>query len=136
MNIKCFFFFSRWPLFEVESFCNLVNLFTVSFDQFHASLLNRSIHLFIKKILTPKGISVSFWNRAFDTTNIKISSIFLADTFTFFLYSILLSRLHPQCWDSPAKTAGTCQPAVRIHRLCKYTHLTRKGWSAECLCNS
>ncbi len=32
-------------LFETEFFCNIVNIFPVTFDQFNASLLNKSINL-------------------------------------------------------------------------------------------
>jgi len=40
---------------EIESFCNMITVFTVTFDQFMASLLNKIIHFFQKKILlTPQ----------------------------------------------------------------------------------
>ncbi len=39
--------------FEIVIFCNDINVFTVSFDQFNAFLLNKTI---ILKILTP-----NFW---------------------------------------------------------------------------
>ncbi len=38
-------------VFEVEIFCNIVNINTVTFDQFNASLLNKKIYYFSKKIL-------------------------------------------------------------------------------------
>ncbi len=31
---------------EIEIFCNIANVFTVAFDQFKASSMNRSIHFF------------------------------------------------------------------------------------------
>jgi len=33
-------------LFEIEVFCNIKHVFTVTFDQFNASLLNESVHFF------------------------------------------------------------------------------------------
>ncbi len=35
---------------KIEMLCNLINIFTVAFDQFNASLLNKSIHLFLKSV--------------------------------------------------------------------------------------
>ncbi len=35
--------FKRTALFEIEIFCNIINVFTVSLDQFDAFLLNKSI---------------------------------------------------------------------------------------------
>ncbi len=35
----------------MKIFCNITNVFTVTFDQLNASLLNQSIHFFKKKIL-------------------------------------------------------------------------------------
>ncbi len=35
-------------LFEIESFCNIINVFTVTFEQFNAFLLNKSINFFKK----------------------------------------------------------------------------------------
>ncbi len=31
-------------LLEMEIFCNIINIFTVTFDQFNAALLNKSIN--------------------------------------------------------------------------------------------
>ncbi len=46
-----FFRIHRWiesseeqHLFEIEIFCNIINVFTVTFDQFNESLLNKSIN--------------------------------------------------------------------------------------------
>ncbi len=36
-------------LFETEILCNIINVFTVTFDQFNAALLNKSVYLFQKK---------------------------------------------------------------------------------------
>jgi len=36
-------------LFEIEIFCNILNLFTVTFDQFNTSLL-KNIHFFKSKM--------------------------------------------------------------------------------------
>jgi len=33
-------------LFEIETFCNTIHFFTVLFDPFYASSLNKSIHFF------------------------------------------------------------------------------------------
>ncbi len=35
-------------LFEIETYCNIINAFTVNFAQLNASLVNRSIHFFKK----------------------------------------------------------------------------------------
>ncbi len=35
---------------KIEMLCNLINIFTVAFDQFNASLLNKSINLFLKSV--------------------------------------------------------------------------------------
>ncbi len=35
--------------FEIETFCNIINVVTVTFDQFNASLLDKSTNLFPKK---------------------------------------------------------------------------------------
>ncbi len=45
----------RTDLFEIEIFCNSCHLFTVSVDQFNASLLNKSIYLFQKWWLNPSA---------------------------------------------------------------------------------
>ncbi len=51
-----FFRIHRWiesskeqHLFEIETFWNIINVFTVTFDQFNASLMIKSIHLFQKE---------------------------------------------------------------------------------------
>ncbi len=31
-------------LFELKIFCNIINVFTITFDQFNASLLNQSVN--------------------------------------------------------------------------------------------
>ncbi len=36
--------FKRTALFEIEIFCNIIIDLTVTFDQFNASLINKSIH--------------------------------------------------------------------------------------------
>jgi len=36
-------------LFKIETFCNIISAFTVTFDQFNASLLNKSISFLKKK---------------------------------------------------------------------------------------
>ncbi len=48
-----FFRIHRWiesskeqHLFEIEIFCNIINVFTVTFDQFNASLINKSTCLY------------------------------------------------------------------------------------------
>ncbi len=35
-------------LLEIEIFCKIINNFTVTFDQFNVSLVNKSIHFFKK----------------------------------------------------------------------------------------
>ncbi len=46
---KCFDEYKQKLLFEVDIFCNILNVFTVTFDQFNASLLNKSLHFFQKQ---------------------------------------------------------------------------------------
>ncbi len=49
-------------LFETEIFCNIINVFTVTFDQYNASFMNKSIKLIkIKKITDPKV--PHFWEK-------------------------------------------------------------------------
>ncbi len=59
-----FFRIHRWiesskeqHLFEIEIFCNIINVFTVSFDQFNASLID--INFFKKKSTNPKRLNGS-----------------------------------------------------------------------------
>ncbi len=49
-------------LFEIEIFCNIINVFTATFDQFNASLLNKSNN-FLKKnfLLTQNFLSVIYF---------------------------------------------------------------------------
>ncbi len=42
-----FFHSKEQHLFEIEIFCNIINAFTVTFDQFNVSLMNKSIHVFL-----------------------------------------------------------------------------------------
>jgi len=48
--ISCLMISKGQHLFEI--FCNIINVFTVTFDQFNASLPNKSIYLFRKILLT------------------------------------------------------------------------------------
>ncbi len=41
---------SKEHLFDKEIFCNIINVFTVTFDQFNASLRNKSIIFFQKAL--------------------------------------------------------------------------------------
>ncbi len=46
----------------MEIFCNIINVFTVTFDQFNASLLNKSFNFFTKINLTePKPLNGSVY---------------------------------------------------------------------------
>ncbi len=38
--------FKEQHLFETEIFCNIINVFTVTFDQYNESLLIKSINFF------------------------------------------------------------------------------------------
>ncbi len=58
---KTFFFFSEFfdekkvqknSIFFNRNFCSIIDVFTATFDQFNASLLNKSIHLFFTFYLT------------------------------------------------------------------------------------
>jgi len=40
-------------LFEIESFCNIMNIVTVTLDQFNASLLNKNMNFLKKKTQSP-----------------------------------------------------------------------------------
>ncbi len=40
-------------LFELKIFCNIINVFTITFDQFNASLLNQSVNS-VKGLVHPK----------------------------------------------------------------------------------
>ncbi len=43
-------FFSEYKhLFEIEIFCDIRNVFAVTFDQFNASLLNKNMNFFNQK---------------------------------------------------------------------------------------
>ncbi len=44
-------------LFEIEISCNIINVLTVSFDQFNVSLMNKSVPFFKKK----KWPNPNFW---------------------------------------------------------------------------
>ncbi len=57
---------SKEHLFEIESFCNIINIFTVTFDQFNASLMNKSINFLEKKMdvtdyISPKVSRTGGW---------------------------------------------------------------------------
>ncbi len=38
----------EWHLFKIEIVCNIINVFTVTFDEFIASLMNDSMNFFKK----------------------------------------------------------------------------------------
>ncbi len=52
-------------LSEIEIFCNIINVFIITFDQFKASLLNKSINFynFFPKQLKKKKL---YWLQAFE----------------------------------------------------------------------
>ncbi len=53
-------------LFGTEIFCNIINVFTVTFDQFNESLLNKNIFSFKnKKNLTPKLLNSCVYHITF-----------------------------------------------------------------------
>ncbi len=50
--------------FEMEIFCNIINVFTGTFDQFNAFLLNKTVNYFEKKnMLIIKPETLSLWIR-------------------------------------------------------------------------
>ncbi len=57
---------------EIFCICYIINPFTVTFDEFNASLLNKSINLFylVKSFLTP-----SYWITVFPQKNYISASI-------------------------------------------------------------
>ncbi len=50
-NADTFFWIIWWV--ETEIFCNILNVCTITFDQFNVSLMNKSIH-FLKKNYWPQ----------------------------------------------------------------------------------
>ncbi len=50
MNSKFYF---NIRLFKIEIFCNIINVFTVIFDQFNAFFMDRSINFSKNILLTP-----------------------------------------------------------------------------------
>ncbi len=60
-------------LFETEIFCNIINVFTVTFDQFNASLMNKSINLFFKY----------YWPKTFEWQCLTVSTKILCSTTVF-----------------------------------------------------
>ncbi len=58
-------------LFETEIFCNIINVFTVIFDQFNASMLNKNINFFKKNY--PKHLNSNVYiNILFKNTTISL----------------------------------------------------------------
>ncbi len=62
-------------LFEIEIFCYIINAFTVTFDQFNESLLNKSIHFFQKQYLQQEK-SVMFTKPCDSRTNSDFLSLY------------------------------------------------------------
>ncbi len=57
-------FYRKLPyiiIFEIEIFCNIIHVFTVAFDEFNVSFLNKNINFFKEKNLTnPIFLTVVF----------------------------------------------------------------------------
>ncbi len=51
--------FKRTALFEIEIFCNIINVFTATFDQFNASLQKKSINFLQKNLADLKLLKSS-----------------------------------------------------------------------------
>ncbi len=67
MNVEnsCLRFFDELKKFKLETFCSIINVFTVTLDQFHASSLNKSIN-FLKGSydVAKKNIILCIWCNA------------------------------------------------------------------------
>ncbi len=103
-------FEQRW--FKIEILCKIINVFTVTFDYFNASLLNKSINFFPKKnkkLNNPKYaiwvVSIS-WNLQHQCQSCSLSDpveprwliSFSYSTFIFFYHSLNL-QLH-ETWSN------------------------------------
>ncbi len=53
----------------IRKFCNTINVFAVAFDQFNASLLNKSINLFKKMLLNASVATEIFISTAVSNTD-------------------------------------------------------------------
>ncbi len=53
-------------LFEIEIFCHIINVFTVTLDQFDASLINKCVHFFF-------FILINFWILAYHISTVIFS---------------------------------------------------------------
>ncbi len=69
-------------LYEVEIVSNGINVFTVTFDQFNASLLNKSINFFPKKSLTdPKLLnSICYKIFIFQINAVRFKFLFIIES--------------------------------------------------------
>ncbi len=71
-ELKTYFFvesvkrkFKRTAFIKIEVFCDIINVFTVTFDQFNTSLLNKSID-FIEELLNSSVLIVLYvWKLVF-----------------------------------------------------------------------
>ncbi len=64
-------------LSEIEIFCNIINVFIVTFDQFKASLLNKSINFYNKK---KKNYTDSKWVAAENKKKLSNNKNMLLET--------------------------------------------------------
>ncbi len=53
----------NWKLTWI--FCNILNVFTVTFDQFNASMLNKSINFFKINVLTLKTLNGGVYSKLY-----------------------------------------------------------------------
>ncbi len=70
-------------LYEVEMVSNSINVFTVTFDQFNASLLNKSINLFPKKksLTNPKLLnSICYKIFIFQINALRFKFLFIIES--------------------------------------------------------
>ncbi len=74
-----FFRIHRWiesskeqHLFEIETFWNIINVFTVTFDQFNVSLMNKSISFLKKKknLTDPKFKNIAVYYYKYENINL------------------------------------------------------------------
>jgi len=79
----------------MESVCVIINIFTVTFDQFNASLLNESIHCFnVFSKQKPNNITdPKFWY------NIMLQKLSISDKSCisiFYIHQIILNLKNPE----------------------------------------
>ncbi len=99
-------------LFEIEIFCNIMNVFTVTLDLFNAALLNKSIQIFsklcnsenkVKYLDLIRDISFDFRNTDYSKNWINQVQV-LPEKHSFYHYhDHLLLEMQPVSWQIDKK---------------------------------